>query len=87
LKPAIECRAFGASPYTPRSVDVAIAYLEQILCAENAGSLFAQAYWRGRVLQAFATPGLVNTQRDRLRRLLDRLENEPFTLALEKSRV
>jgi hypothetical protein len=67
----------GASPYTPQNLDIAIAHLEQVLCAEGADSLFAQAYWRGRVLQAYATRGLMRTQQERLQRLLDRLESAP----------
>jgi len=61
------------SPYTPQNVDVAITHLERVLCSEGADSLFAQAYWRGRVLQAYATRGLMRAQQDRLQRLLDRL--------------
>ena len=61
------------SPYTPQNVDVAITHLERVLCSEGADSLFAQAYWRGRVLQAYATRGLMQTQQERLQRLLDRV--------------
>jgi len=61
------------SPYTPQNIDVAISHLERVLCTEGANSLFAQAYWRGRVLQAYATRGLMRAQQDRLQRLLDRL--------------
>lgn len=67
----------GASPYTPQTVDIAIAHLERVLCAEGAESWFAQAYWRGRILQAYATWGLMRTQQERLQRLLDRLESAP----------
>ena len=67
----------GASPYTPQNLDIAIAHLERVLCAEGADSLFAQAYWRGRVLQAYATRGLMHTQQERLQRLLDRLATAP----------
>lgn len=63
--------AASASPYTLENVDAAIAQIEQVLCAEGADSLFVQAYWRGRALQACATPGLAPTQRERLQRLLD----------------
>ncbi|MET3244267.1 hypothetical protein ABIE53_001012 [Burkholderia sp. OAS925] len=61
------------SPYTPQNVDAAIRHLERVLCAESANSLFAQTYWRGRVLQAYATHGLVRPQKERLQRLLDRV--------------
>ncbi|MDB5783093.1 MAG: hypothetical protein JWQ50_3008 [Caballeronia mineralivorans] len=63
----------GVSPYTPQNVDIAIRHLERVLCAEGGDSLFAQAYWRGRVLQAYATRGLIRTQQERLQRLLGRL--------------
>jgi uncharacterized protein involved in tolerance to divalent cations len=65
------------SPYTSQNLDTVIAHLERVLCAEGANSLFAQAYWRGRVLQAYATPGLMQTQQERLQRLLDRLASAP----------
>lgn len=64
----------GRKPYTPQNVDIAITHLERVLCAEGGDSLFAQAYWRGRILQAYATRGLMRTQQERLQRLLDRLE-------------
>jgi hypothetical protein len=76
MKPATNGGA-GVSPYTPQNVDVAITHLERVLCTEGADSLFAQAYWRGRVLQAYATRGLMRGQRERLQRLLDRLESAP----------
>lgn len=65
--------AASASPYTLQNVDAAIADIEQVLCAEGADSLIVQAYWRGRALQACATPGLAPTQLERLQRLLGRL--------------
>ena len=65
------------SPYTPQNLDPAIMHLERVLRAEGADSLFAQAYWRGRVLQAYATPGLMRSQQERLQRLLDRLASAP----------
>ncbi len=67
----------GVSPYTPQTVDVAISHLERVLCTEHADSLFTHAYWRGRVLQAYATRGLMRGQRERLQRMLDRLESAP----------
>jgi hypothetical protein len=67
----------GVSPYTPQTLDIAITHLERVLCAKGADSLFPQAYWRGRVLQAYATRGLTRTQQERLRRLLDLLESAP----------
>ena len=67
----------GVSPYTPQNVDIAITHLERVLCAEGADSLFAQAYWRGRILQIYATRGLIEAQQERLQRLLDRLASAP----------
>jgi hypothetical protein len=60
-------------PYTPQTLDIAITHLERVLCAEGVDSLFAQGYWRRRVLQAYATRGLMPRQQERLQRLLDRL--------------
>jgi hypothetical protein len=77
MKTAAKKGGAGASPYTPQNVDIAITHLERVLCAEGADSLFAQAYWRGRVLQAYATRGLMQTQQERLQRLLDRLPSAP----------
>jgi hypothetical protein len=77
VKTANKKGAAGASPYTPQNVDVAITHLERVLCSEGADSLFAHAYWRGRVLQAYATRGLMRTQQERLQRLLDRLATAP----------
>lgn len=65
------------SPYTPQTLDPAVTHLERVLCAEGADSLFGQTYWRGRVLQAYATPGLLQRQRERLQQLLDRLASAP----------
>jgi hypothetical protein len=66
------------SPYTHKSVDAAIIHLERVLSSDGADSLFARGYWRGRVLQAYATPGLLSEQKERLQRLLARIgEFEP----------
>jgi hypothetical protein len=69
--------AARVGPYTPQNVDFAITHLEWVLGAEGVESLFAQTYWRGRVLQAHATPGLLQQQRERLQRLLDGLATAP----------
>jgi hypothetical protein len=61
------------SPYTLQNVEAAIIHLENVLNMEGADSLFAQAYWRDRLLQACATPGLIPAQKQRLERLLDRI--------------
>lgn len=59
------------SPYTLQNVEAAIIHLEIVLNSEGADSLFTQAYWRDRVLQVCATPGLIPVQKQRLLRLLD----------------
>ena len=61
------------SPYTPQTLDAAIAHLERVLRSEVTVSLFPETYWRDRVQQAFATAGLVQRQQQRLSRLLDLL--------------
>jgi hypothetical protein len=65
----------GISPYTLRDIDPAIAHLEQVLGAEGAHALFSRIYWRGRVLQASATPGLLPNQQQRLQRLLENIDS------------
>jgi hypothetical protein len=61
----------NASPYTFRNIEVAISHLERVLNKDGADSLLPLAYWRGRILQALATPGLTPRQKERLRRLLN----------------
>ncbi|SAL01007.1 hypothetical protein [Caballeronia ptereochthonis] len=63
----------GPHPYSASHLDSAIEHLEQVLSLEGANSLFSQTYWRGRVVQALATPGLAPSQHNRLKRLLDRI--------------
>ncbi|NUX59585.1 hypothetical protein FSB65_41375 [Paraburkholderia sp. JPY418] len=63
------------SPYTPRTVEDAIAHLERILSADGAYSLFSRTYWRGRVQQVGATRGLTLQQRTRLEILLESLSS------------
>lgn len=72
MKPRNEDVA-NPSPYTLKNVDAAITHLERVLTSEGADSLFAQTYWRSRVLQLVATPGLMRTQQERLQRLLERI--------------
>jgi hypothetical protein len=67
----------GISPYTFCNIDPAIAHLEHVLGAEGADSLFSRTYWRGRVLQASATPGLLPNQQQRLQRLLESIDSLP----------
>ncbi|SAL61054.1 hypothetical protein AWB73_06790 [Caballeronia turbans] len=59
--------------YSVGHLDSAIDHLEQVLSLEGANSLFSKTYWRGRVVQAIATPGLAPSQHSRLQRLLDRI--------------
>lgn len=59
--------------YSVGHLDSAIEHLEQVLSLEGANSLFSKTYWRGRVVQAIATPGLAPCQHSRLQRLLDRI--------------
>lgn len=73
MKTNTKGRGTVQSPYTAKNVDAAIAHLERVLSSEGARSLFGQTYWRVRVIQVSATPGLVHTQRVRLQRLLDLL--------------
>jgi len=72
----------SVSPYTPQNVDLAITHLERILRSHGSDSIFARTYWRGRILQVYATLGLVQKQEERLRRLLDRLATGPNDLNL-----
>ena len=60
----------NTSPYTFLNIEVAISHLEHVLNKEGTDSLLPAAYWRGRILQALATPGLMPRQKERLRRLL-----------------
>jgi hypothetical protein len=66
-------REGSPSPYTFRDIDAAISHLETVLDTEGARSLFSPAYWRERILQASATKGLGPKQRQRLHRLLERI--------------
>ncbi|MFL9906814.1 hypothetical protein [Paraburkholderia sp. RL17-337-BIB-A] len=79
MKTIIKRRDADESPYTAQNVDAAIAHLERVLTFEGAQSLFGQSYWRVRVMQVNATPGLMRTQRVRLQRLLDLLANAAGT--------
>jgi hypothetical protein len=63
----------GTPSYSVGHLDSAISHLEQVLNLEGANSLFSQTYWRGRVVQALATPGLAPCQHSRLQRLLERI--------------
>jgi hypothetical protein len=77
MKTASKKGGADVSPYTPQNVDIAITHLERVLYAPGGDSLFAPAYWRNRVLQVYATRGLMQAQQERLQRLLDRLASVP----------
>ena len=57
-----------------RSADAEIAHLEQALAADGTHSIFAQTYWRHRLYELHATPGLKIPQRIKLEKLLSILE-------------
>ncbi|MCC8396857.1 hypothetical protein LJ656_30170 [Paraburkholderia sp. MMS20-SJTR3] len=62
--------AVRTSPYTCLTAEVAITHLERILSTDGAESLFGLPYWRARVEQISATPGLNPEHRARLAKLL-----------------
>ena len=57
-----------------RSADAEIAHLEQALATDGMHSMFAQTYWRHRLYELRATPGLKIPQRIKLEKLLSILE-------------
>jgi hypothetical protein len=59
--------------HAPRHADEEISRLEHIL-AGGAWSFFAQIYWRRRLHELYAMPGLGFPQRARLEELLTALE-------------
>jgi hypothetical protein len=63
------------SPYTRHTAEEAIIHLERILSADGADSIFSRTYWRARVEQVSATPGLTADQRARLAKLLAALRS------------
>ncbi|MGF6303386.1 hypothetical protein OKW42_006739 [Paraburkholderia sp. WC7.3d] len=72
-------RGTGESPYTAWNVNAAIAYLDRVLFSATAHALVGQSYWRSRVVQVGSTPGFMHTQRIRLQRLRDLLDNASKT--------
>jgi hypothetical protein len=60
----------------PGNVDSEIDHLERVLAAEGADSMFGRTYWRARVMDLRAMPGLVPRQRERLERLLSRIADD-----------
>jgi hypothetical protein len=61
------------------TLDGEIEHLERILAGDGAHSTFARTYWRERVMQALETPGLIPAQRDRLRRLLQHIDERSMS--------
>lgn len=71
----LDKKVTNTSPYTFLSIEVAISHLEHVLNEKGTDSLLPAVYWRGRILQALATPGLTLRQKERLQRLLDQIAN------------
>jgi hypothetical protein len=75
--------ARGISPYTIRNLDAAISHLERVMANDNALAIFGPTYWRSRIQQVEATPGVMPAQLRRLHTLRKRLDrttqaaNEP----------
>ncbi|MGF6635513.1 hypothetical protein OKW35_000951 [Paraburkholderia sp. MM5477-R1] len=57
-----------------RHADAEISNLEKALAADGTHSIFAQTYWRRRLHEIHATPGLGLAQRIKLEKLLSILE-------------
>ena len=64
----------SVSPYTIRNLDAAIAHLERVTAHDNAFTIFGAVYWRMRIYEAQATPGVMHPQLLRLRALLERID-------------
>ena len=60
----------------PGNIDGEIDHLERVLAGEGADSMFGRTYWRARVIEVRAMPGLVPRQRERLERLLSRFTDD-----------
>ena len=73
------------SPYTFHNIEPAIAHLEQALGARGADAFFSSTYWRGRVLQALATVGLLPSQQQRLKKLLDTIDAPRTDMPVSRS--
>ncbi|WP_227747221.1 hypothetical protein [Paraburkholderia franconis] len=58
-----------------RNADAEISNLEKALAADGTHSLFAQTYWRRRLYEIHALPGLGIPQRIKLEKLLSILEH------------
>jgi hypothetical protein len=57
------------SPYTGKTVDNAITHLEHVLRVPGVTGVLGMDYWRARVDQLAASPGLAPTQHARIARL------------------
>jgi hypothetical protein len=58
------------------NADAEIAHIEKALEADGGHSIFAQTYWRRRLHEIHATPGLGTHQRIKLEKLLSILERQ-----------
>jgi hypothetical protein len=67
--------ARSISPYTIRNLDAAITHLERVMANDSALTIFASTYWRSRIRQVEATPGVMPAQLRRLQTLLNRLDH------------
>jgi hypothetical protein len=66
----------ASTGHSPRDADAEIAHLEEALAADGAHSIFAQSFWRRRLYELHATPGLGIPQRIKLEKLLSVLWQE-----------
>ena len=74
---AKETHCWGLSASNRHAIwnaDTEIANLEKALAADGTHSIFAQTYWRRRLHEIHATPGLGTPQRIKLEKLLGILE-------------
>jgi hypothetical protein len=72
---AKETHCWGLSALMRHSLrNAEIAHLERALAADGTHSIFAQTYWRHRLYELHATPGLEIPQRTKLENLLSILE-------------
>ena len=64
----------ASTRHSLRNADAEIAHLEKALAGDGAHSIFAQTFWRRRLYELHATPGLGIHQRNKLEKLLSALE-------------
>jgi hypothetical protein len=65
---------YASNRHALRSADTEISHREKALAADGAHSIIGQTYWRRRLYELHATPGLGIPQRIKLEKLLDLLE-------------